>query len=71
MSKAKPLYLEQRIGIVRKALNEKSLRYMDIIDLQGRNPKAYTEFKQYILDMMSVLDGDYFGDARKRLKKED
>lgn len=58
------LYLEQRISIVREALNGKSISYQDAL------PAAIQqEFKQYILDMMSVLDGDVFGDARERLRK--
>lgn len=61
----KTLYLEERIAIVRKALNEQSLRFQDELpeDLQQ-------EFHTYVLDLLNVLGGDPFGDSTKRLNKK-
>lgn len=58
-----PLYLEQRISIVRRALNEQSLQF------QEKLPKDLQEaFHQYVLNMIAVLGGDPFGDATKQLE---
>lgn len=56
------LYLEQRIAIARRALNEKTIHFGYALP-----PEQQLNFKQFILDVMSVLDGFDDG-ARNRLK---
>ncbi len=56
------LYLEQRIEIVRKALNNRTLVFQDELPSVLR-----LEFHQLILDCVSVLDG--FPDAEIRLEE--
>ncbi len=48
----KKLFLEERIAIVYRALNIGSLPFQDRMDANER-----ILFKQYVLDMMSVLSG--------------
>jgi hypothetical protein len=47
------LFLEERVGIARRALNEQALEF------QGRLPVKYRErFRDYVLSLMATLDGD-------------
>lgn len=58
----KTLYLEQRLSIVRKAINEKSFQFEDLL----KSKKI--DFHQFVLDLIGVIDGDPMGDCKKRLE---
>jgi hypothetical protein len=60
----RPLYLEERVAIARQALNERTMEFADML------PAAeHTRFNQLVRDLIDVLDGDRFGEARERLAK--
>lgn len=46
------LYLEQRIAIVRKRLNEETLDFEDNLP-----PDLKAKFHQFVIDNLNVLDG--------------
>ncbi len=46
------LYLEERIAIVRKALNEQTIRFAEKLPEDSQ-----VEFNQFILDLIATLDG--------------
>lgn len=60
----KPLYLEERVSIARDALNKKSLQFQYLLP-----EEVQLSFNLYILDMITVLDGDSYGDAQERIKE--
>jgi hypothetical protein len=54
------LYLEERIGIARNSINHGAGKFKAALPEGLRD-----EFHQFVSDLMTVLDGDYFGEARK------
>lgn len=58
----KKLYLEERVSLARNALNEQSTRFHERMPSEAR-----AEFRAWILDVMTLLEGDVFGDATERL----
>lgn len=60
----KRLFLEERVSLARRALDEKIIQYKDLMPEVQR-----PEFHQMICDIIHILDGfdDGAVDARKRL----
>lgn len=58
----KRLFLEERISIVRNALNTRTLEFQDLLPASHR-----VAFHQFVLDCMNALDG--FSDVVERLQK--
>lgn len=59
------LYLEQRIAIVRRALNEKTPAFWAHLRLEDR-----LNFQQLVSDMLDVLDGFAENGSVERLTKD-
>lgn len=58
------LFFEERVAIVSRALN------LQTVAIGAKMPeKERREFRQFVSDMMAVLDGDLYGEARRRLEK--
>jgi hypothetical protein len=58
----KNLYLEERIALARKALNEQTRQFEDAMPESMRK-----EFHDFVLSVMTLLEGDAFGEAQKQL----
>ncbi len=59
------LYLEERIAIVREALNVRTLAFERALPTD----KEQLAFKQFVRDCMSILAGQLCDNAVRRLKR--
>lgn len=62
MKKRNSLYLEERIGLARVLVNTKT----SVFNVKFTSHHDRLRFRQLMLDIISVLDGDQFGNVRTR-----
>lgn len=62
--KVKPLYLEERVWIARRALDETAPYFRDLLPKEARG-----DFANFISATMGVLQGDDFGFDQKYLRR--
>jgi ABC-type transport system involved in cytochrome bd biosynthesis fused ATPase/permease subunit len=63
----KTLFLEQRLQLARHALNKHSLKFQDELPTK----ELRKEFNEYILNVMSLIEGDVTGNAQLYFEKLD
>lgn len=68
--KRRELYLEERIGLVYRALNEQSAQFGNRLAVVHSDREA-ARFRRYVLEMLGVLVGDksHASSLRRRLRR--
>ncbi len=61
--KVRPLYLEQRVALARRALNECTVEFQCLLPT-----KSQAKFFSLMLDVIDVLGGDPSGFSRRRIR---